>query len=169
MFVLFADTDTDITPEVAKEFGYNLISMPYSIDEKEIFPYEDFDAFDGHAFYEMLRNGTMPKTCGLSPSRYVEYFEPFFKEGKDIMYVHFSRAMSGTFNAMNIAIEELKEKYPERTLYLIDTKGISIGGLNIVKEVGDMYLSGKTPEEILKWAETEVDKFAVYFFVEDLS
>lgn len=169
MFVLFTDTDTDITPEVARGFGYHLISMPYSIDDKEVFPYEDFDTFDGHAFYDMLRKGVMPKTSGLSPERYMEYFEPFFKEGKDVMYVHFSRAMSGTFNALNVAEKELKEKYPERKLYLIDTKGITIGSLNIVKEIGDLYLAGKTPEEITEWAKTEVDKFAIYFFAEHLN
>ena len=51
MFVLFTDTDTDITPEVAKEYGYNLISMPYVIDGKEIKPYEDFQEFDYKTFY----------------------------------------------------------------------------------------------------------------------
>ncbi|MBO4323677.1 MAG: DegV family protein [Clostridia bacterium] len=169
MYVIFADTDCEITPEIAKEYGYNLISMPYSIDEKEVYPYEDFDVFDYRGFYALLRAGVTPKTSGISPEKYMNYFEPFFKEGKDILYVHFSAAMSGTFSAMNIAYEELKTKYPERKLYLLDTKAISVCSLNILKEVGDMYLQGKTPEEILKWGETEVDKFAVYFFAEDLS
>ena len=42
MFTLFTDTDTDITPEIAKLYGYKLISMPYSIGEDITFPYEDF-------------------------------------------------------------------------------------------------------------------------------
>ena len=50
----------------------------------------------------------------------------------------------------------------------MDTKGITIGSLNIVEEIGDMYKAGKTAEEILAWAETEVDHFAVYFFADDL-
>ena len=52
--------------------------------------------------------------------------------------MHFSKAMSGTFNAMNIAIRELKEEYPDRNIYTIDTKGITILSLNIVKEIGDL-------------------------------
>ena len=169
MYVIFTDTDTDITPEKAKEFGYNLISMPYFIGEKEIYPYVDFDKFDFHTFYENLRKGVMPKTSGLNPATYKNYFEPFFKNGQDVLYVHFSRAMSGTFNALSVVAEELKKEYPERTLYLIDTKGITIGSYNIVCEIGDMYKKGKTVEEITEWAKTEVDKFAIYFFAENLT
>ena len=61
MLTLFTDTDTDFTPDVAKEYGYRLISMPYSIDGKTIWPYEDFEVFDSHAFYDGLRNGVLPR------------------------------------------------------------------------------------------------------------
>ena len=73
MLVLFTDTDTDITPEEAAEYGYKLISMPYSIDSDTVYPYEDFDSFDAHAFYEKLRNGVLPHTSAISKDRYVQY------------------------------------------------------------------------------------------------
>lgn len=66
---------------------------------------------------------------------------------------------------MNVAIEELKEQYPDRTIYTIDTKGITILSLNIVKEIGEMYLKGATIEKILKWAEDNVDHYATYFLL----
>ncbi len=168
-YQLFTDTDTDITPQIAETYGYKLISMPYAekLDE-EIYPYVDFEEFDCKAFYDKLRGGVLPKTFALSPAKYIEYFEPTLKEGKDILYVHFSRAMSGTFNAMDIALKELKEKYPERTIYTLDTKAITILSYIIVREIGDMALNGATIQEILDWAKTEVDKFAVYFYADDL-
>ncbi len=168
MLVLFTDTDTDFTPQTAHEYGYNLISMPYSIDGKTVYPYVDFDFFDAHAFYDMLRSGVLPTTSAISEERYIEYFEPHFKNGNDILYVHFSAAMTATFDNMNKAIEKLKEKYPERKFYHIDTKGITIESYNIVKEIGDLHKQGKTIEEILAWAEKEVDRFAIYFFADDL-
>lgn len=168
-FQLFTDTDTDITPEVAAELGYKLISMPYVENGgKEVYPYEDFQTFDYKTFYDGLRAGKLTSTCALSPVKYAEYFEPILAEGKDILYVHFSAAMSGTFNAMKLAWDELSEKYPDRKLYTLDTKGITICSLSIVKEVGKLAANGATPENILKWAETEVDKFAVYFYADDL-
>ena len=168
MVKLYTDTDTDLTLEEANRYGYKMISMPYIVDGKEVYPYVDFEKFDYTDFYNQLRKGTMPTTCAISPTQYIEYFEEEFKNGHDILNVHFSAAMSGTFNAMNIAYEELQEKYPERKLYTIDTKGITILSNIIVKEIGDMYLAGKSVEEIMKWAEEEVDHFATYFFADEL-
>ena len=168
MIKLFTDSDTDMTPQECEKYGYTMISMPYIIDQKAIYPYKDFNTFDSKSFYDLLRNGVLPTTCALNPEEYKTYFEPVFKEGNDILYVHFSAAMSGTFNSMKIAIDELKLKYPERKIYTIDTKGITICSYNIVKAIGDLYLEGKSIDEILKWAETEVDKFACYFYADDL-
>ena len=168
MFVLFTDTDTDLTPVEAKHYGYKMISMPYIVNNQEIRPYVDFKEFDSKSFYNSLRNGLLPTTCGLNSEIYKQYFEEEFKKGNDILYVHFSKAMTCTFDSMNIALEELKEIYPDRKVYTIDTKAITICSLNIVKEIGDMYLEGKSLEEILKWAETEVDHFAQYFYADNL-
>ncbi len=168
MLILFTDTDTDITPKMAEEYGYHLISMPYSVDGKTTYPYVDFEEFDSHAFYDSLRGGVLPTTSAISEEQYIEYFEPHFKNGDDILYVHFSRAMTATFTGMDNAVKALQEKYPERKFYEIDTKGITIGSLNIVLEIGDLYKAGKRVDEILEWAQNEVDHFAVYFFADDL-
>ena len=167
-YILFTDTDTDITPEIANRYGYKLISMPYTIEGKEIRPYVDFDKFEYKAFYDKVRKGLIPTTSALSPVEYINYFEPYFKQGKDILYVHFSAAMSATFNSMRLALEELKEKYPERTLYTVDTKGITLGSYNICLSIGEMYKNGASIEDIQKWAEVEVDKTAFYFYADDL-
>jgi DegV family protein with EDD domain len=168
MYALFTDTDCDVTPEIASRFGYHLISLPYIENGKEVYPYEDWLSFDSHAFYEKLRHGPLLTTCGISSLKYTAYFEPFFKANQDILYVHFSAAMSGTFSAMNLAVEELKKKYPGVRFETIDTKGITIGSLNIVEEIGDLYVQGKSIDEIKEWAKTEVDKFAIYFYADNL-
>ena len=69
---------------------------------------------------------------------------------------------------MRKALEVLKKKYPERKFYEIDTKGISAISLYILEEIGEMFNSGKTLEEVLEWAKTEIQHYAVYFFADDL-
>lgn len=171
MITYFTDTDCDVTPEVAKKYGYKLISMPYSLDGANVLPYVDFDTFEDKKFYQRLRElkaNELPTTSALSKQAYIDYFEPEFAAGNDICYIHFSAKMTATFGFMNMALEELKQKYPERKFYEIDTKGITIPSYNIACEIGDMILAGNSVEEILKWSETEVDKFATYFFANDL-
>lgn len=169
MLKLFADTDCDMDLRLARELGYSLISMPYTMDGKEIFPYEDFESFEAHDFYQRLREGTMPKTSGLSPEKYVSYFEPVLKAGDDILYVHFTSAMSSTFNAMNIAVQSLKEKYPERTIYALDTKAITSLALAILIEVSKLAKQGKSAEEIIAIAEKDIiPHFAISAFASNL-
>ena len=168
MLKIYTDTDTDITPAVAAEYGYTLISMPYSIDAKTIYPYVDFKEFDAHAFYDTLRGGVLPTTSAISKDQYKNYFIRDFAAGNEILYVHFSRAMTNTFDAMDQAIADLKKQFPAARFEEIDTKGITTISYAIVREVGDMVKAGKTLDEILDWAKVEVDKFAMYFFADDL-
>ena len=171
MITFFTDTDCDFTPELAEKYGYKLISMPYSVGGKTVYPYVDFDEFDSHSFYEMLRGlkkEELPTTSALGKDKYIEYFEPEFKKGNDICYVHFSAKMTATFGFMQLALNELKEKYPDRKFYDIDTKGITICAFSIAQEIGELVLAGKSIEEIMAWSNVEIDKFATYFYANDL-
>ena len=168
MLTFFSDTDCDITPKECAEYGIKLISMPYTVGEKVIYPYVDFEEFDSRQFYDMLRAGTMPTTSAMSEEAYLNYFEPEFKAGNDILYVHFSSGTSNTFTIMNQAVEKLKVKYPERKFYSVDTLGITALSYNVVLEVGDLLKTGKSAEEIVEWAKMEVPKFPMYFFADDL-
>ena len=168
MYSLFVDTDSDMTPELCKKYGAHLIIMPYTLLNKEVRPYVDFDEFNSKEFYDTLRAGNLPSTSALPPQAYIDYFEPEFKKGNDILYCHFSSAMSGTFNSLRLALEDLQTRYPERKFYTVDTKSITIGAHIITLEVCDMYKAGKSVEEILKWAEEEVERFPIYFYADNL-
>ena len=66
MLTFFSDTDCDITPKECAAYGIKMISMPYTVGEQVIYPYIDFDEFNYHKFYDMLRAGTMPTTSAMS-------------------------------------------------------------------------------------------------------
>ncbi len=168
MLKLYTDTDTDITPAIAAEYGYQLISMPYSIETKTTYPYVDFQQFDSHGFYDQLRSGILPTTSAISKDQYMNYFIRDFIAGNEILYVHFSRAMTNTFDAMDQAIRQLRKMYPAARFEEIDTKGITTISYAIAREIGDLAKAGKNLDEILEWSRTEVDKFAMYFFADDL-
>lgn len=167
MLHIFTDTDTDITPQIAALYNIDLISMPYIIDSKIIYPYKDFKEFKAKEFYDLLRSGVVPTTCALNVEEYKNYFEPIFAKGDDIFYIHFSRAMSASFNYMDQAIQELLIKYPNRKFYSLDSKAITIGSYNFVRAILDM-LKNNSLEETIKWGNENVNHFATYFYADDL-
>ena len=168
MYTLFFDSDCDITLKEAQSYGAKLISMPYVVDGEEVYPYVDFEDFNAHDFYSMLRGGVLPTTCALSSENYRQYFEEELQKGNDILYVHFSRVMTVSIDACEECIKQLLEKYPGRRIELIDTKGITIVSYNIATQIGELYKAGKSIDEIKEWAKENVDKTAVYFYADNL-
>jgi len=168
MFKVFVDTDEEVTLQKAQEYGFNLISMPYELNGVLYYPYKTLEPFDYKGYYDTLRSGVIPTTSALNFEEYIKYFEPVFAEGYDILYAHFSSAMSASFGFMKKAVDELLEKYPGRKFYTIDTMSITIGSYIIVDELGQMYKRGASLEEMLEWGRKEVQHFACYFFADDL-
>lgn len=169
MYKLFFDSDSDVTLEIAKKYNATLISMPYALNGEEVSPYKDWKVFDAKTFYDALRKGDAnPTTSALNEREYIEYFEPVLKEGKDILYVHFSRQMSATFNSCDAAIKTLLTKYPERRIQLIDTKAISISSLLTCIRIGELVNEGKTIDEIVAVSEDIVMTSSVYFYADNL-
>ena len=168
MFKVFVDTDEEITLQKAQEYGFELISMPYTLNGELYYTYKTLEPFDYKGYYDTLRSGVIPSTSALNSEEYINYFEPVFKEGYDILYAHFSSAMSASFGFMQTAVDELLKKYPERKFHVIDTMSITIGSYIIVDEIGQMYKRGASLEEILEWGRKEVQHFACYFFADDL-
>lgn len=168
MLQLYFDSDMDVTPELAERYKAKLISMPYTVKGKLIYPYVDFDEFDVHGFYDMLRAGEMPTTSALNVWEYKDIFKADFEEGNDILYVHFSAAMTRTFDSMHAAVEELEAQYPATRFYSVDTKGITVCSYRLANLAGEMYLEGKSAEEIVAAVENEREHTATYFYADNL-
>lgn len=167
MSKFFCDSNSELWFTRADELGLNVIGMPYTLDDVE----QDYDLgrnTDFDAFYNRIKKGGIAKTQALNVQNYLDYFEPVLKSGEDIIYVHFSNQMSGTFTYMKQAIEILKEKYPDRTIKYVDTLLISVGEALEVYDAAKMWKNGATDDEIIKYIETYRQNYAVYFLVDDL-
>lgn len=168
MSVLFTDSNSELWYTQIKKLGMEYISMPYTLDDKEYY-YDCGETYDDKAFFDAIRGGSMPITSALNPQNYIDIFEPILKANEDILYIHFSSKLSGTFNFMNQAIEELKVKYPQRTIKTVDTLSITTGAGLIAYEAGVMHKRGATDDEIIKFVEKFRQESACYFVVDDLN
>lgn len=167
MSVFFTDSNSELWFTEVKKLGIEYISMPYTLEGKE-YGYDLGETHDFDWFFGSIRKGSMPITSALNPQNYIDIFEPFLKAGEDILYVHFSRQMSGTFDFMEQAIAELKEKYPERSIKYVDTKSISLGAGLIAYEAAVMHKRGATDDEVIDFVEKFRDEVAIYFTVDSL-
>lgn len=165
----FCDSNGELWYTRADELGLDVIGMPYTIDDEDERAYDLGRNTDFDDFYNRLKNGSIAKTQALNVQNYLDYFEPVLAGGEDIIYIHFSNQMSGTFEQMRKAIEILKEKYPERTIRTADTKLIAIGEALIVYEAAQLWKSGKSDEEIIEFVEKYKQNYAMYFLVGDLA
>lgn len=167
MSVFFCDTNCELSYDVFKTLDAKLIKMPYTLNGEEAY-YDLGENTDNRKFFDAMRNGASAKTQALNEYDYIEYFEPVFKAGEDILYVSFSHKMSGTFLSMQKAVDELLARYPERKFTVIDTKGISMGAGVVVKYAAELKMSGCSDEEIVEKVAEFRKKVCCYFTVDDL-
>ena len=148
-YVFMTDSDSDLLYSIADERKIPVVRMPYTLDGKE---YLDDNGRSGveKAFFERMIAGSNPNTSLLPTDTYLEYFEPILKE-KDLLFIAFSSKMSSTINNIFEAREILLKKYPERKFIVVDTLSISGPQTLLILGAHDLYLQGKSMEEVEKW------------------
>ena len=130
--------------------------MQYPDDLGQTIPFDEF--------YQKMTEGADTKTSQINESEFVEYFEPFLKEGKDILHLCLSSGITGVVNSANIAKNMLEEKYPDRKVIIVDSLAASSGFGLLMDKVADLRDAGMGIEELAKWVEENKLKLHHWFF-----
>ena len=77
--------------------------------------------------YRRMLSGEEVKTSQVSIGEYADFFRKMFEEGKDILHLTLSSGISGSYNSACIAAEQVKEEYPNRKIYVVDSLAASSG------------------------------------------
>lgn len=120
-------------------------------------------------FYQAMVDGADTKTSQINASEFEEYFEPFLKEGKDILHLTLSSGISGVLNSAMIAKDILEEKYPERKIYIVDSLCAASGYGLFMDKLADLRNSGMSIDELYAWANENKGKLQHWFFSSDLT
>ncbi len=167
-YVILTDSNADLTPELEKELNVGVFPMEFTVEEQTYFNYPDERDLSSKTFYKMLRDGKNSKTVQGNSTRFCEFFEPYLKEGKDIVYIAFSSGLSGTYHSSTMAKKELLEKYPDRQIFISDSLAASMGEGLLVYHAVQQQCEGKTAEEVYQWVEENKLHLCHWFTVEDL-
>ena len=165
-YVITINSTCDLPKDWVWERKIPVVPLKCTIGDKT---YRDMYDLSADEFYGMLRAGAMTVTSQTSPQEAMDILEPILKEGKDILHLAFSSGLSGTYNSMCIAAEELREKYPERKIVVVDTLCASMGEGLIDYKALELQKEGKTLEEVAQWVEENKLKICHFFMVDDLN
>ena len=124
-YVLITDSACDILPEKLQEWKVELIRLPYLFtdDGKELLDNDQ----PMKEFYNEMRGGRVAKTSGVNENTFATVFTAFLEEGKDILYLAFSSGLSVTCENGKKVAAQLAEKYPDRTIRVVDSLCASAG------------------------------------------
>ena len=165
-YVITTDNNADLPESYYKEHGVGCAYLSYSMDGQH-YSHENFLPVE--EFYAKMRAGSLPTTAQVNPSEVKELFEPYLKEGKDILHIAFSSGLSGTYNSCRIAAEDLTEDYPERRIIVVDSLAASLGQGLLVYLAQKMKEEGADFETTAKWTEEHKKNIAHLFTVDDLN
>lgn len=133
--------------------------------------YEDNMERDPEAeryFYEQIDDGNIPSTSQINYGTYYDFLESLVQKS-DVIHLAFGTGMTLSANNAKQAAEELREKYPDRKIYVIDTL-CSCGGYGmIVDDAADKRDEGMSIDELYEWVMSRRLNYHHEFFNADLS
>lgn len=142
-------------------FHFELDGVEYRDDLGKSIPFDQF--------YAAMANGANTRTSQINVDEFMAYFEPFLKDGKDILHLSLSSGISGVINSAMVARETLLEHYPDRKIYILDSLAASSGYGLLMDKLADLRDEGKDIDEVYHWAEANRLKLNHWFFSTDLT
>ncbi len=168
-YIVMTDSSCDLPAGLAAELELEVLPLSVLIDGKSYVNYLDERDITFADCYAALRAGKNATTSAVNVEAFVQAMEPHLQAGEDILYLGFSSALSGTYNAGAVAAQQLAEKYPERKLYAVDTLSASMGQGLLVYLTVQQKRAGATIEQARDYAEAQKLHLCHWFTVDDLN
>ena len=166
MLKIITDSASDMPQYIVERFNLHVIPTPVVIDGVD---YLDGATIHTKEFYEILDDVSRDiKTYHINPTMFEEAFRPYAEHNDSVIYLCFSTGIAGTFNAANIAKQNILEDYPDFDLTIVDSKSAAIGFGLIVYKLLLLREAGADKEKLLRAADFYVNHIRHVFTVSTL-
>lgn len=167
-YIITTESTVDLSKEHLENINVKYICFHYELNGVEYV--DDLgETISSEAFYNKMVEGATTKTSQVNAGEYKDFFTKYLDEGYDILHVSLSSGLSGSVNSARIAIESLKEKYPNQKIYLVDSLAASSGFGLLVNTLAKLKDDGKTIEEVYEFAEENKLNVHHWFFTTTLT
>lgn len=168
-FSIFVDGSSNLPGRLLRELDICILPCTYSMNGNPSTYDGSLDSFDSHGYYDMLRQGGLVQTSLLNTQLFLDSFRPVLEQGKDVVYFSMSSGISGTCHAARLAAQELLEKFPQRTVRVVDSMGSGFGTGLMACKAADLRAQGKDARETADIMDADVQNTLQFFTVDDLN
>lgn len=167
-YILSCCSTADLPADHFAKRGISYVCFHYELNGQEYL--DDLGkSMSFEHFYKAMADGAETKTSQVNVAEFTEYFEPFLKAGKDILHLSLSSGISGVINSAMTAREALAEKYPDRTIYIVDSLAASSGYGLLMDKLADLHDEGMSIEDLYQWTLDNRLRLNHWFFSTDLT
>ena len=167
-YVIVTDSSADLSAQMAEKAGVQVLPLRFTVEGQTYYNWPDNREMDPRVFYRVLREGEVATTAAVNISQYLDMLEPILQSGTDVLVLSFSSGLSATYDSSRLAAEELREKYPQRKIFAVDTLCASLGQGLLVWHAAQLKDQGKSIEEVRDWVEENKLHLCHQFTVDDL-
>jgi DegV family protein with EDD domain len=152
-FVILTDSVSDLDKATREKYNIDYVAMNYIVDDEEYVASLDWESHSVKEFYDLMRGGKRVYTTQVPQNVYAEKFESIIKEGKDIVYISCSSALSASINTADLVANELNEQFAENKVYCVDSLISSLGQGYLLIEAAKKRSEGLTAADTAKYIE----------------
>jgi len=164
-YYITTDATCDYPQDLPQFDKFEIIPMTYTIGDTE---YGIDKQLSGKEFYDTIRNGAMPTTSLITSYFATEFFRPILQAGNDLLHICFSSGLSSTYQNIVNTIDELKAEFPERKIYMLDSRCASSGEGLLAYYALKARENGMSIEDNYNETLKRRDKLCHYFTPDDL-
>ncbi|HBU13187.1 MAG TPA: hypothetical protein DEB31_10885 [Clostridiales bacterium] len=158
----------DLNNEFSQKNNIKVLPYHYFIDGGEYSDDKGDASMSVHDFYEKMRAGSVATTSMVNTERYTAFFTPLLEEGKDVVHIEFSSGLSGSYQNALLTVEQLRKKYPDRKITIIDSLAASPGYGLLVYYAAQKRDEGASYEDLVSYVENLKLKIMHWFAVDNL-
>lgn len=168
-FVIMTDSCCDLNAAEVKELELNVLPLSFLMDGKTMLDTPDHADMSPEAFFENIAAGKDCTTAAVNVGQFTDAMKQILDEGKDILCISFSSALSTTYQSAAIAAEDLRAEYPDAKITVIDSLSASRGQGMLVYYAVQEKRKGKTIDEVADYVRNTIQHQCHWFTVADLN
>ncbi len=167
-YEIVTDSSCNLTEDMIDDFGLHILPLTFMIDGEQYQSYLKGEKTDLKQFYTMMREGKVITTSLPNLADSEKLFRDLLESGQDVLYLGFSSGLSGTYEAIDLLLKDLRNEFPARTIRSIETLGASGGQGLLVYYAVHKKRAGLGINEVADWVKDNRLSLAHWFTVDDL-